>query len=58
MNRDRKDKTINLRLTQAERATVERLALESGRKMSAEVRALLQEALINRMAAYQKGVTR
>jgi hypothetical protein len=58
--KDKKTHTLHLRLTQAERQTLDRMARESGRRVSAVVRALMQEALINRMntAANQKSVTR
>ena len=58
MKGDRKERTLRVRVTQAERQTLERLATESGRKMSAVVRALMQEALIFRMAANETSVTR
>lgn len=48
--KDKKTEALHLRLTQAERATLDRLAQESGRKVSAVVRDLVQEALINRQS--------
>lgn len=54
--KDKKESTLHLRLTQAERQTLERLARENGRKLSAVVRDLVQEALINR--AIREGSTR
>lgn len=54
--KDKKESALHLRLTQAERQTLERLARENGRKLSAVVRDLVQEALINR--AIREGSTR
>jgi hypothetical protein len=54
--KDRKETTLHLRLTKAERATIERLAADANQRMSATVRGLIQEALIKR--ANQEGVTR